>query len=140
MKEAVKVKSSLAEFLEELAALGIKISLRDGKLRLRGRQELFTPELIEEARKHREALKLLAEKGTVVGLCFGCGSKEAEFIPTPEVLGPFRKWLCLECGWGVWRRESGELSTEIMRVVLQTFPKSFVVRYEVPGLKKAGKP
>jgi len=129
----MKVKSPLAEFLEELAALGVKLYLdKNGNLKLRGKRELLTPELMEKAQEHKEALKLFVERGTVVEPCWGdCGGRETEFIPTLEVMekSPFRKWVCLECGWEIWRRESGEFPSGILQATLRIFPKSSVVQF-----------
>ncbi|WP_427365668.1 hypothetical protein [Candidatus Caldatribacterium saccharofermentans] len=127
------MKSSLGEVLRDLRNQGIVLSLDEsGKLRLRGPKGSLSPELLERTRPYKEALKLIAEKGIVVEPCWGsCGGREAEFIPTLEVMekSPFRKWVCLECGWEIWRRESGEFPSGILQATLRIFPKSSVVQF-----------
>jgi hypothetical protein len=122
------VRSPSIELFWNLRSQGIEPFLDEsGKLKLRGPKSALSPELIEEAKAHKEVLRLFLEKGSKVLFCYNCG-KETEFLPTPEVMDVFRRWECSECGRHLWVRESGSPSDGTLKAIIRAF-RGAVVRY-----------
>ena len=123
------MRSPLIEVLQDLEAQGIVLSLDESsKLRLRGPKGSLSPELLERVKPHKEALRLILEKGTKVFFCYGCG-KQTEFYPTPKIMDVFRRWACSECGWEFWSRDFNTPPDNTLLTIMRAFRNSAVVRY-----------